>query len=435
MIYTISQHKINTQCLNEYSKSLSEVKSNRPKNNLSSKIKKGLNGLPTCLKGPRRSFAAIKHCKLPTPLPQPLLFCQEKFANVNEQINPYKNDLYSEKAAVASLPQSRSNELTFSSCNQTAIQLLTSPFVLQSYSKVRGKILRKILLSHFTIGNKAIKQGNAVMEEQLQTANLFSGALLFSREDLAFINLRSLLSSLLKALHVCSFATLNNKRIIFVGDPQPLAQEHHQRLLSCFIGSQVKAFTTRITELLPPLPDSLGKSSCLNPKHSFQIGSKAANPKVATPSLQISRLRKQVGQHLAVNDRTGDGIGGKGKVISPFVDFSSLHSQTKLSEQAKAAASKWTKKAPNLPLPLLPKGLANENGQVLLLEEQRPKTIGYKPNQGFKKRELHNKHYLSVNRLTDDLQLCCKLRLRQKVEKAALKNNFNIPIKTRKQFA
>lgn len=79
----------------------------------------------------------------------------------------------------------------------------------------------------------------------------FGGVLLFSRKDLAFINLRSILSSLLKALQVCLFASLNNKRIIFVGDPRPLVQEHQQRLLSCFIGSQVKGLSTKITALLP----------------------------------------------------------------------------------------------------------------------------------------------------------------------------------------
>lgn len=72
-----------------------------------------------------------------------------------------------------------------------------------------------------------------------QAQKPFGGVLLFSREDLAFIKLRSLLSCFLKALHVCMFAFLNNKRILFLGDPRPLVQEHQQRLLYWFIKSQV----------------------------------------------------------------------------------------------------------------------------------------------------------------------------------------------------
>lgn len=91
-------------------------------------------------------------------------------------------------------------------------------------------------------------------------------SLYFSRYDLAFLNLRSLCSSLLKALHVCLFATLNNKRILFVGDPRPLVKEHQHKYQHCFISSQVKSLSTPMANQLPPLSQYLQKKSNF---HSF----------------------------------------------------------------------------------------------------------------------------------------------------------------------
>jgi hypothetical protein len=104
-------------------------------------------------------------------------------------------------------------------------------------------------------------------------------SLYFSRYDLAFLNLKSLCSSLLKALHVCLFATLNNKRILFVGDPRPLVKEHQHKYQHCFISSQVKSLSTPMANQLPPLSQYLQKKSNF---HSFfqslQQGSSALWP-------------------------------------------------------------------------------------------------------------------------------------------------------------
>ena len=78
---------------------------------------------------------------------------------------------------------------------------------------------------------RVTKNQGLVQNEYLNDLKVW-GTLLFRHEELAFINLRSLLSSLLKALHVCLFATLNNKRILFVGS------ERVQPVISSLIGSQ-----------------------------------------------------------------------------------------------------------------------------------------------------------------------------------------------------
>jgi hypothetical protein len=57
----------------------------------------------------------------------------------------------------------------------------------------------------------------------------------------------------LKALHVCLFAKLNNKRIIFVADQGLLVREQQQKLLNYFIGSQVNGSETKLNNKLPPL--------------------------------------------------------------------------------------------------------------------------------------------------------------------------------------
>lgn len=78
---------------------------------------------------------------------------------------------------------------------------------------------------------RVTKNQGLVQNEYLKDFKVW-GPLLFRHEDLGFLNLRSLLSSLLKALHVCLFATLNNKRILFVGS------ERVQPVISSLIGSQ-----------------------------------------------------------------------------------------------------------------------------------------------------------------------------------------------------
>jgi hypothetical protein len=352
MIYTISQHKVNTQCLNEYSKSLKEVKSSRQKalslslQSCDNVIKKGLNCLPLA-KACEKTLTNISRSSKSKLLT--LSKIGSKAADFSRTCH-WRSRLRPKNTAVVErqlLQRPSKKQKAFSSNIQTNIQLLTTPFVLQSYSKVRSRILRKLQHNNLALHFKNDAQISSLKHENrgyeftvtggLQPKEFFSGVLLFSREDLAFINLRSLLSSLLKALHVCLFATLNNKRIIFVGDPQPLVQEHHQRLLSCFIGSQIKAFTTKMTELLPPLPHSLGKVSSLSLTDYDE--SNGVNPTLSLRSQKRAKFfKKSVSKPLAFHQASTanypltptveHGVGCK-TLMSKNPLFSNLHALLK----------------------------------------------------------------------------------------------------------
>ena len=121
---------------------------------------------------------------------------------------------------------------------------------------LNSQMLRQPLV--FTLSQNKLQNSKKALKKQETnllgaSKNIFWGTLLFSRGDVAFVNLRGLLSSLLKALHVCLFAKLNNKRIIFVADQGLLVREQQQKLLNYFIGSQVNGSETKFNSLFKHL--------------------------------------------------------------------------------------------------------------------------------------------------------------------------------------
>nr|AOC61518.1 ribosomal protein S2 [Rhexinema sarcinoideum] len=225
MTHTLCQHLVNTYCLNEYCKNLKQCEKKPEKVQL-------------------RSFffdRTLKFCTSFSLLPlqkqraKQLLFLQKrKPANI---LNKFKSRNV----------KSKTLRLKPSSCDKNWQSRKEKNEKHQAHSFQRFKYTEQ-LASHLN-----------------QSSPLWA-TLYFSRHDLAFLNLRSLCSSLLKALHACLFATLNNKRILFVGDPRPLVKEHQHQYQHFFICSQVKSLSTHMTNQLPPLFQYLQKKSNF---HSF----------------------------------------------------------------------------------------------------------------------------------------------------------------------
>jgi len=116
--------------------------------------------------------------------------------------------------------------------------------------------------------------------QKINMSSIITSFLLFSRDKLAFLNLRGLLTTLLKALHLCSFAMLNNKRIVFVGDTQPVIEEYQSHLFRSFIGSQATVFATRISSIVS------GRSSLESPRNT--------SAKATTMALTIERMPSSI---------------------------------------------------------------------------------------------------------------------------------------------
>lgn len=158
---------------------------------------------------------------------------------------------------------------------------------------VETKSPTSLIPARFLVGSEelcsSLKKNGGLKARAAQLTQ--PGVLLFSRESLGFPNLRSLLSTLLKALNVCLFATLNNKRILFVGDSRPLVQEHQQRLLSFFISSQAQRDRTK--KIAGQLPASLSGVSLKKRSLTIRQGKPLNDPRRASQS-SVSSTSKSV---------------------------------------------------------------------------------------------------------------------------------------------
>jgi len=108
--------------------------------------------------------------------------------------------------------------------------------------------------------------------------------------DLSFILKRNL--SLYQALQVILFASRNNKRILFVGDPRPLVQKTQQKLLNYFIKGQCKLYKTFSNMLLPPISPLVTFS--LKKNCTIKVQSKTSNISLKANSRSTTFFTRQL---------------------------------------------------------------------------------------------------------------------------------------------
>nr|AOC61555.1 ribosomal protein S2 [Gloeotilopsis planctonica] len=278
MTHTICQHQVNTYCLNEYSKNLNAcLKNNFFCNAKKASASHNFSGKPE-MHLRRNNLGEV----VPKLLRPSSSTGAELLGAATSQQQNKKNQSW------LGLPTNNANfDLLSQKASQSKVTASTKSANFKGGSK-KTPVLDKLKVFarfSFPISKSLKEQANLSRCDQTSIdldessklsfvlkshtsktlpVNNVWGVFYFSRHDLAFLNLRSLCSSLLKALHVCLFATLNNKRILFIGDPRPLVKEHQYKYQCCFISSQTKSLSSHMTQRLPPLNDYLQKTSNLN---------------------------------------------------------------------------------------------------------------------------------------------------------------------------